>query len=191
MRMAQPGDIVDLSKLGLKPGGATHLDFRVAVGEFKFSDQAYKLEEDPTSVALDISRSNSGNIIRVRLKNTLSGPCMRCHGDFDLPVSVDHSEVHEPQVDPEMASEYVQGHELDLPALVRDAIGLALPTTISSPVDANGICTDCVGADERLSTLFDRGGGERVAQPDPRWAKLRELEFENHSERVDGIQSSD
>ncbi len=175
--MAVVSDIVDLSQLGLKHGGGIGFDASVRVGDFVFSEQHYRLREDPAPLRLDISRSTSGNLIRVRLENAVEGPCMRCHGDYSLALSIDHTEIHEPQIDEEMASEYVDGHDLDLAALVRDAIGLALPPAISSPVDEHGVCTECVGSAERLATLMDAAAEEPEPQPDPRWAKLRELEF--------------
>jgi uncharacterized metal-binding protein YceD (DUF177 family) len=172
-------DIVDLGKLGLAPGGAKHLDLRVAVGKFVFGDQDYLLGEDPAPVGVDITRTISGNVIRVRLETTINGPCMRCFGDLSLPIEVDHSEVHEPRIEPELASEYVDGLELDLAGLVRDATALALPATIASPVDESGVCTQCERSAERLAKLVEDGPGDggESAQPDPRWAKLRELEL--------------
>jgi uncharacterized metal-binding protein YceD (DUF177 family) len=176
--MALVSDIVDLSQLGLKHGGGIGFEARVHVGDFVFSEQHYKLAEDPALVDVYISRTTSGNVIRLRYEGALEGPCMRCYGDYSMPVRVDTTEIHEPLLDEEAASEYVDGHELDLAGLVRDSIGLTLPTSISSPVDENGVCTDCENSAEQLAKLKDseEDGGED-AQLDPRWAKLRELEL--------------
>jgi uncharacterized metal-binding protein YceD (DUF177 family) len=170
-------DIVDLGQLGLKPGSATRFQVAVRVDDFVFGEQHYRLAENPVTVDVDISRTSSGNVIRVRIETAIDGPCMRCFSDYSLPLKIDHSEVHEPQLDEDLASDYVSGLELDLAALVRDAIGLALPTSIASPVDENGICTDCAGATEQLAKLQDAPAEAEDAQPDPRWAKLRELEL--------------
>ncbi len=170
-------DIVDLGQLGLKPGGAIRFDARVPVGDFVFSSVHYRLAEDPVPVKVEVTRTTSGNVIRVQLTTSLEGPCMRCHADYSFPVEVDHSEVHEPHLDEDLRSEYVEGLELDLAALVRDAIGLSLPTSISSPADESGICTVCPDAAERIALLRDSDPGAEETQPDPRWAKLRELEL--------------
>ncbi|MGK2878186.1 MAG: YceD family protein [Solirubrobacterales bacterium] len=176
--MAPVTDIVDLGQLGLKPGGGIRFETLVPVGEFVFGAQRYVLEDDPVPVTLDISRTSSGNHIRVRTNDTLKGPCMRCYyADFKLPLQIDHSEVHEPHLDEELASDYVNGQELDLAALVRDAVGLALPTSISSPTDENGVCTECESSAEQLAKLRDSGPEPAEPLPDPRWAKLRELEL--------------
>lgn len=174
--MAPITDIVDLGQLGLKSGGGIRFDARVPVGPFTFGDQRYQLSDDPVDVNVDISRTSSGYVIRVRMADTLEGPCMRCYADYAMPLEIDHSEVHEPGLDAELACDYVSGQELDLAQLVRDAISLSLPTSISSPVDANGVCTECPGSAAQLSNMH--GEPEtNDAQPDPRWAKLRELEF--------------
>lgn len=166
---------VDLTELGLKPGGGIRFDAAVPVGDFVFGEQHYKLAEDPALVTVDVSRTTHGYVIRLRGEHDLEGPCMRCFGDYSLPVKIDHSEVHEPHLDDELASEYVDAkNELDLAALTRDAIGLMLPTSISSPVDENGICTECENSKEQLSHLSE---GAEEPRLDPRWAKLRELEL--------------
>jgi uncharacterized protein len=170
-------DIVDLGELGLKPGGGIRFESLVPVGEFVFGQQRYALSKDPVAVTVDISRTSTGNVIRVRTNNSLEGPCMRCYGDYSLPLTIDHKEVHEPHLDEELASDYVTGQDLDLASLVRDAVGLALPTSISSPVDENGVCTDCEESAERLAKLRDSEPEAEEPQLDPRWAKLRELEL--------------
>jgi uncharacterized protein len=170
-------DIVDLGQLGLKPGGGARFDALVRVGPFTFGEQRYALARDPAPVTVDVTRTTGGNVIRVRLEASLEGPCMRCFGDYSLALAIDHSEVHEPALDPELASGYVEGQELDLARLVRDAVGLSLPASIASPAGADGVCLECEGAAERLALLRDSDDTEAAAQPDPRWAKLRELEL--------------
>lgn len=168
---------VDLGELGLKPGGGVRFEAAVPVGEFVFGAQRYELAEDPCLVTIDVSRTSSGYVIRVRGEHDLEGPCMRCYGDYSMAVRVDHKEIHEPYLDEELASEYVTGNELNLEALVRDAVGLMLPTSISSPVDENGYCTECTDAKEQLAHLQPEEPADAQPEPDPRWAKLRELEL--------------
>jgi uncharacterized metal-binding protein YceD (DUF177 family) len=102
---------------------------------------------------------------------------MRCYGDYTMPLTIDHKEVHEPHLDEELASDYVTEQDLDLAALVRDALGLSIPTSISSPVDENGVCTECEQSAEQLAKLRDSEPEAVEPQLDPRWAKLRELEL--------------
>lgn len=149
------------------------MDVRVPVGDFVFGEQRYTLAEDPVPVTVDFTRTTSGYVIRVRATDSLNGPCMRCYGEYSLPLAIDHSEIHEPHL--EEPSDYVDGKEADIAGLVRDAIGLALPTSISSPVDENGICLHCENSADQLAKAKDSEQAEH--EPDPRWAKLRELEL--------------
>lgn len=169
--------MIDLGQLGLKAGGGIRFEAIVPIGDYVFGAQHYELADDPAPVTVDVSRTSTGYVIRVRGENALEGPCMRCYGDYSLPVKIDHSEIHEPHLDEELASEYVKGNDADLAAMTRDAIGLTLPTSISSPVDENGICTECHNARDQLARLADAPAEAEEPAMDPRWAKLRELEL--------------
>src|SRR3954451_12265145 len=166
MDMTPVTDIVDLGQLGLKPGGGIRFEALVPVGEFVFGEQRYALRTDPVPMTVDVSRTSTGNVIRGRTSNALQGPCMRCYGDYTMPLTIDHKEVHEPHLDEELASDYVTGQDLDLGALVRDAVGLSLPTSISSPVNKNGFCTDCEQSAEHLANLRDSEPEPDEPQPD-------------------------
>lgn len=183
--MPPVSDQLDLEHLGLKPGGGTRFEAAVRVGSFVFSGQHYKLADDPLLVLIDASRTTSGYVVRVRAKPEVEGPCMRCSDDFGLLLKIDHSEVHEPGIDDELASEYVDEGKLDLAALVRDAVGLALPPSMSGKLDESGACTACDRTHEQLLQLgvigedevLEAGAPDHEREPDPRWAKLRELEL--------------
>lgn len=170
--MPQVIDNFDLGSLHLKPGGGARFDALVPVGDYTFGEQHYELGNDPLPVKVDVSRTSHGFVLRLRASDSLNGPCMRCYGDYSMPLEIDHSEVHEPFL--EEPSEYVEGNEVDLAGLVHDAIGLIMPTSISSPVDEDGICTECVNAPEQLKKLRDEEPSEEPPL-DPRWAKLREM----------------
>lgn len=178
-------DQLDLDRLGLKPGGGTRFETAVRVGGFVFGAQRYELTLDPLPVLIDASRTSSGYVVRVRSKFAVKGPCMRCSDDFSLDLKIDHSEVHEPSLDDELASDYVTGDDMDLASLVHDAVGLALPTSIAGRLDDEGNCESCDRTHRQLLELGvsdedEAGGeidGEGPREPDPRWAKLRELEL--------------
>lgn len=183
--MAQLTHEIDLERLGLKAGGGTRFEIAVRVGEFVFGDQHYSLSVDPLPVRVDASRTTSGFVVRVRAELEVEGPCMRCSDALSLPLKIDHSEVHEPALDEDLASEYVhEGKLLDVGALVHDAVGLALPPSISGPLDEDGDCGACGRTHEQLLELGVAGEDEvdeieatEEHEPDPRWAKLRELDL--------------
>lgn len=178
-------DQLDLEHLGLKPGGGKRFEIAVRVGDFVFGLQHYSLTLDPLPVLIDASRTSSGFVVRARAKPAVEGPCMRCSDDLALGLKIDHSEVHEPALDQDLASDYVQEEKLlNVADMVRDAIGLALPPSISGPLDEDGRCTSCDRTHEQLLQL-GVAGEEDIEEleesiehePDPRWAKLRELDL--------------
>jgi uncharacterized protein len=174
-------DQLDLGHLGLKPGGGTRFETAVRVGAFVFGAQRYELADDPVIVLVDVSRTTTGYVIRARTEVELEGPCMRCSDDFALPLAVDQSEIHEPTLDPELASDYVtEGKFFDLTAFVRDAVGLTIPASVSGRLDEADGCRDCGRSREQLlqiGVVTAEAEPEPANEPDPRWAKLRELEL--------------
>jgi uncharacterized protein len=99
--------------------------------------------------------------------------CLRDTGAGGLEIEVDAREIDQPGGGDELSSPYVAGEELDLAAWARDAYALALPAQVLCREDCEGLCPVC-GAD-----LADAGPEHsHEAEPDPRWAKLRELRLE-------------
>ena len=62
---------------------------------------------------------------------------------------------------------------LDLHAWAHDAYALALPAQVVCREDCAGLCPEC---GENLNAAGPGHAHER--EPDPRWAKLRELRLE-------------
>jgi uncharacterized protein len=100
---------------------------------------------------------------------------MRCLEPAERVIEVDAREVDQPGSgdDDELTSPYVDGDELDLRSWARDALVLALPTQIVCRDECRGLCPVC---GENLNAASPDHAHE--AEPDPRWAKLRELRFE-------------
>jgi uncharacterized protein len=172
--MALRGDAIDLEKLGLKSGGGWHDDVLVSRHAFVFGEQQYEPSEQTSSISVQVSRTTSGWVVRVRFTATINGPCMRCFDDQGFTVEVDQTEVHEPQL--ELDSEYVEDNDFDLAGYVHDTIGLALPQSMSGELDADSDCLLCGRSRQELQQIgiTDQADTEGA---DPRWAKLRELEL--------------
>jgi len=67
----------------------------------------------------------------------------------------------------------VEDGTLDVGAWARDALALALPAAVLCQPDCAGLCPDC---GENLNTAGPEHHHD--SGPDPRWAKLSELRFE-------------
>jgi uncharacterized protein len=171
--MAARTDSLDLATLGLASGEGRRLTLGVAPGSFDFGGTSYDVQPAQIDATLDVSRmTHGGYALRLRFAAGLTGPCMRCLEPAEPSVAVDAREVNQPGGGEELRSPYVEGEELDLAAWARDAYALALPVQVVSREDCAGLCPKCgVNLNEDPDHAHE-------AEPDPRWAKLRELRLE-------------
>ncbi|HKG17487.1 MAG TPA: DUF177 domain-containing protein [Solirubrobacteraceae bacterium] len=172
--MPQRTDSFDLGGLGLTTGEGRRLDLHAGHDPLLLSGQRYTVEPLSLPVTLDVSRMTAGGYaLRLRFEARVAGPCMRCLAAADPIVAVDAREVDQPGGGEELDSPYVSQAELDLRGWVRDALALALPSQLVCREDCAGLCPVC---GEDLNLAGGDHGHER--EPDPRWAKLRELRLE-------------
>jgi uncharacterized protein len=172
--MPQRTDSFDLGGLGLSTGEARRLDLHAGHDPLLLSGQRYTVEPPSLPVTLDVSRMTAGGYaLRLRFEARVAGPCMRCLAAADPIVAVDARELDQPGGGEELDSPYVSQAELDLRGWVRDALALALPSQLVCREDCAGLCPVC---GEDLNLAGGDHGHER--EPDPRWAKLRELRLE-------------
>jgi uncharacterized protein len=115
--------------------------------------------------------ASGGWALRLRTTVTLTGPCMRCLTPAAPSFAVDAREVDQPGGGDDLESPYVDDGALDLRAWLRDALVLDLPAQLVCRADCAGLCPTC-GAD-----LNDDPDHEHERAPDPRWAKLSELDL--------------
>jgi uncharacterized protein len=173
--MALRTDTFDLSGLRLTAGEGRRLELNVAIDPFELGGERYAVEPNLVPARLDISRTTGdGYALRLRFSASLDGPCMRCLEAAAPGFEVDAREVSQPGEGDELDSPYVRGGVLDLRGWARDAMALTLPATVLCRADCAGLCPEC-GAN------LNDAGPEHVHEsaPDPRWAKLSELRFDN------------
>jgi uncharacterized protein len=114
--------------------------------------------------------TGGGYSLRLRFATRVAGPCMRCLEPAAPAFEIDAREVHQPGGGEELDSPYVgEDGILDLRGWAHDALALALPVQLLCRPDCAGLCPVC-GAD-----LNADPGHAHEREPDPRWAKLREL----------------
>jgi DUF177 domain-containing protein len=173
--MAQRADILDLASLNLSPGGGARFDAEVLVAPVRLGGQDYEVGRGCVEARIDISRTISGYVFRLRFDAPLEGPCMRCLTDAHPVVAVDTREVEQPGEAEDLHTPYLDNERrLELRGWVRDALLLALPARLLCRDDCRGLCPVC-GADLNSVDPEEHrheGGG------DPRWAKLSELKLE-------------
>jgi len=164
---------IDLARLGLSPGQGARLDVLIEPGPLRFAGSDYRLGEGPVEARFDISRTAGGYALRMRFSGAVTGPCMRCLEPASVEIGVDAREVDQPAShDEELRSPYVDGAVLDVVAWARDALALALPARVLCRPDCAGLCPVC---GQSLNDA-DPAAHDHPREPDPRWAKLRELQ---------------
>lgn len=163
---------LDLATLALKSGEGRRIDLELMPEALELGGETYDFGSKAVPGRLDVSRTSSGHAMRLRLLAELHGPCMSCLEPSTFDVEVESREVDQPGTgDEELASPYVHLDELDIAAWAHDAIALALPVSLLCRPDCKGLCPECG------IPLNDIPEGEHThePEPDPRWAKLREL----------------
>jgi uncharacterized protein len=174
--MPERADTLDLARLSVSSGECRRLtDLEVSLDDLELGGERYATP-DAVPVTLDLSRMTGGGwALRLRFTATLSGPCMRCLQSAAPEIAVDSREVHEHDAgsDPELTSPYIDAADvLDLAGWARDALALELPRQVLCRPDCAGLCPVC---GEDLNAAGPDHTHER--EPDPRWAALRDLNF--------------
>jgi uncharacterized protein len=164
----------DLAPLRLTSGEGRHIDLEVALEPFELGGERYTVDPTVVPVRLDIARTTGeGYALRLRFEAELRGPCVRCLEPAGHHSAVDAREVEQPgSRDEELDSPYVTDQVLDVGAWANDALALTLPAKVLCRPDCAGLCPTC-------GVNLNEAGPEHAheAAPDPRWAKLRELEL--------------
>ena len=169
--MASKIDTLDLARLALSSGQGKRIDAVVVPGALELGGN--RLEGGPTPARIDVSRTAAGHAMRLRLTGELRGDCVRCLEPARVEVEVDAREVDQASADDEdLVSPYVSEGALDLRRWAHDALALALPQQLVCRPDCAGLCAVC---GESLND-GPEGAHDHAREPDPRWAKLRELQ---------------
>lgn len=172
--MAPLTHLYDLASLRLRPGQGRRLDLRVPLEGMTLGGQEYAAVPSEVPVVLEVSRmAGPGYALRIIFQAALSGPCMRCLKDASPVLEIDAREVDVPGGEGDLESPYVQQDTLDLASWARDAFVLAVPVAVLCREDCKGLCPVCA------ADLGEAGPDHsHQSEPDPRWAKLRELKLE-------------
>ena len=124
-------------------------------------------EDEPVSVELDLESVSNGVMVHGMIRAPWEGECRRCLETVRGGVEVEVQELFSDNGDPDEIYP-IDGDEIDLRPMVRDAIVLNLPLA--------PLCRpDCLGPDpDRYPALVEGDG-----PADRRWAGLSELRFDD------------
>jgi uncharacterized protein len=169
--MAEPLNI-DLDTLALRSGEAERLEIDLEPEVPLLGGEELPIESTPIASVIDVSRTTSGYALRLRGDVVVGGICARCLGPARLELEIDAREVDQDDSDDsDLRSPYVADGLLEPVRWLHDAIVLALPERVLCRSDCAGLCPVCgVSLNE-----VDPATHVHEHEPDPRFAKLREL----------------
>jgi uncharacterized protein len=164
-----------LRQVKLRPGEQYRDQVKVELPAFEFGGQRYVPVPEEVPADFEVTRANTGTVFSLAFTTRLHGPCYRCLGDavLDVPIHAREYQANEPDGDDELTTPYLENDNIDLSAMARDAVALALPETILCRPDCAGICAECG------KNLNDEPHVHEEAADDPRWAALEALRDES------------
>ena len=164
---------IELIRVAPSPGDGKRLELELEPGAVRLGDDTYVLDPPEVTARLEVSHAAAGFAMRLAFVGELTGPCMRCLASARVGVEVEAREIDQPGTDDEeLRSPYVSEGILDLTAWGHDALALALPQRVLCRPDCAGLCAVC---GDSLNDA-EPGVHDHPREPDPRWAKLRELQ---------------
>lgn len=149
---------IDVADLLAHPGTRRALTLEAPVDDLIGS--AARVDA-PVSVDLVLERINEGIVARGTVTALWNAECSVCLGDVERNLAVQVDELFEDHA-VEGETYPVEGHEIDLEQLVRDAVLLELPLAPH--------CEPPCAAESAFTN-------DAAAPTDPRWAALSELEL--------------
>ena len=122
----------------------------------------------PIDVDVTLESLSDGVVVSGRVSAPWEGACRRCLGPAGGMLDVLVRELYQPTPETDDAFP-IEGDQLDLEPLVREALLLELPLAPLCRPDCAGLCPEC-GADRNEVDC-----GHRLDAHDPRWDALDQL----------------
>ena len=161
----------NLRQLKLRSGEQYRDEVELDLEPFELGGERYLPVPGTVPAELAITRAATGTLFELSFTTRLHGPCYRCLGDavLELPIAVREYQATNPGESDELRTPYLVDDNLDLAAMARDAIALALPDKILCRPDCAGLCPVCG------KNLNAEPHAHEEESTDSRWAALEAL----------------
>ena len=161
----------NLRQLKLRSGEEYRDEIELELEPFELGGERYLPVPGTVPAELAITRAATGTLFQLSFTTRLHGPCYRCLGDavLELPIAVREYQATNPGESDELRTPYLVDDNLDLAAMARDAIALALPDKILCGPDCAGLCPVCG------KNLNAEPHAHEEESTDSRWAALEAL----------------
>ncbi|MEU2349288.1 YceD family protein [Modestobacter sp. NPDC049651] len=163
---------VDLRELGRRAGSLREWDKTIPAAA-RWGNEMIAVEEGaPVELRLRLESVMEGVLVSGEVDAPVTGQCSRCLEPLEDTLQLDVQELYAYSGSTTEATSgedevrRIEGEQLDLEPLVRDAVVLALPLSPTCTPDCAGLCVDC---GERLDDLPADHSHEVI---DPRFAGL-------------------
>ncbi len=159
--------LLDVTPLRTQPGSALRVQRSGPLPGLRLSASAVP---DGADVAVDahLAWASEDVVVTATIRAPWSGSCRRCLGEASGEVVAEVREVYEPTSDGE-ETYALEGSQVDLEPLVRDAVLLGLPPAPLCDEGCRGLCPVCGANRNEARCSCD------ASPPDPRWAALDAL----------------
>jgi uncharacterized protein len=182
--------VFDVGTLGSQPGSArSESRIASAPADLHVALAAVPLGAD-VKLTLRLEYVMEGVLVTAEAVVPVAGECARCLEPVATSVDVAFCELYEEgtsrplpdeETDDDWDRRFLDGNLLDLEPALRDAVVLALPLAPLCRPDCPGLCAEC-GV-----RLADTGGvHDHDVPPDPRWARLIEIQQPGIEEHPSG-----
>ncbi len=155
---------LNLDELALRGGQHYERVFALEVEPIVLGGASFQVSV-PEGVCVMVDRVSGGYLVKVALTARVYGPCMRCLKDTRLEIAAEQEEFAPTaggQWDPAELSEFINDLVVDVDALAREAVVLALPLQPLCSDDCRGLCPHC-GADLNLGPCGCGGANQTCA----------------------------
>jgi len=159
--------VVDVTPLRKLPGSTMRVARVGRLMGLRLSAAAVP-EGDEVAVDAELAWASDDVVVTATIRAPWSGQCRRCLGDAVGEITAQVREVYETSSDGE-ETYALNGSQVDLAPLVRDAVILGLPPAPLCDEGCLGLCPVCGANRNEARCRCD------VSLPDPRWAALDAL----------------
>jgi uncharacterized protein len=164
---------VNLVELSLRGGQHYERNVPVEMEPVRLGGASFQVSL-PEGVSLEVDRVAGGYLVKVSLEARVYGPCLRCLKETRLDIHAEQQEFAPTTTeawDRSELSQFITDLVVDVDALAREALVLALPFQPLCDQACKGLCPQC-GADLNLEVCHCH-----AEEVDPRWAVLRRLKW--------------
>ena len=169
--MARPTTLtVGVADLLSRPGQTRHEELEAVLDGLEVLG-SHVPEGAPVTLDLELQSVNEAIVAKGTVSAPWTGECRRCLTTVDAVLTADVMEIFEDEL-VEGETSKLDHDRIDLEPMAREAVLLELPLAPLCKDDCAGLCAEC-GAD-----LNEDPEHAHERAPDPRWAKLRELNLE-------------